>query len=244
VSAAFWVALQFLTCLPVPHRVPHTEQTLGWSVVMYPLVGLVIGLLLTLTAIGFNLAEKAALSAALVLALWVLITGGLHLDGLADCTDAWAGGLGSRERTLELMKDPHAGTMAVVALVLVLLVKFAALIHLMDNQVVLACLSAPVLGRTAIVVLLLTTPYVRPRGLGSELAAHLPQRPAIIATGAALLSTLYWLGPIPLLAAAGALLCLRRLMLQRLGGCTGDTLGASVEIVETVALAAAVFVVP
>ncbi|WP_162232572.1 adenosylcobinamide-GDP ribazoletransferase, partial [Methylogaea oryzae] len=98
----------------------------GRSLLAYPAVGLLIGVLLAVVH-GLSDAAPPAVSAALILLTWVLSTGALHLDGLADCADAWVGGHGSRERTLQILKDPHAGSVAVAVTVTVLLAKFAAL---------------------------------------------------------------------------------------------------------------------
>lgn len=230
---AFAIAVQFLTRLPVPQRVRHTPEALGWSVVFYPLVGLLIGGLLLL--FSRLLADAAPLlAAALVLTAWVALTGGLHLDGLADCADAWVGGHGDKARSLRIMKDPCSGPVAVAAVVLLLLVKFAALVGLAGHGL----LWAPVVGRAFVLVLLLTTPYVRPQGLGSPLAENLPRFAAGLAAGLALLGAGLALGGVPVLAASLVAASLRGSMLRRLGGCTGDTLGASVEIVEAVVLVA------
>jgi len=130
---AFWVALGFLTCLPVPRGLPHGGPTAGHSVVMYPLAGLVIGALCGIGAALFD-GVGEGLRAAIVVTLWVALTGGLHLDGLADWADAWAGGHGDRAKSLALLEDPHAGAMAAVALVLLLLVKFSALAEALGSQ--------------------------------------------------------------------------------------------------------------
>ena len=124
---AFALALQLLTRLPVPSssRPPRPEE-LGLSVLFFPVVGLLIGALLAGLHTVLWLVDPGVL-AALVLAMWVLLTGGLHLDGLADTADAWIGGQGHRDRTLAIMKDSRSGPIAIVAVVLVLLAKFAAL---------------------------------------------------------------------------------------------------------------------
>ncbi len=112
------------------------------------------------------------LHAALLLSLWVLLSGGLHLDGLADSADA-LGGFGDRERTLTIMKDPRSGPIAVVTLVLVLLLKFAAILALIESNHSIGLLLAPLIGRSAMLALFLGTPYVRAGGLGQALADHL-----------------------------------------------------------------------
>ena len=171
--------------------------------------------------------------------LWVALTGGLHLDGLADWADAWAGGRGDRAKSLALLEDPHAGAMAIVAVVLVLLVKFAALAEALGSQAYAPLILAPVLGRTAVTLVLLTTPYVRVGGLGSELVANLPRRAAIGSVGVAFAVCAFGLGVFATAGALATVYLLRRFMIAHLGGCTGDTLGATVEVVEAVILVTA-----
>lgn len=236
----FLIALQFLTRFPVRLKSVPEERDIGRSLLYYPLVGLLIGLLLA--ALAWALADAAPpLRAALLLAAWALASGALHLDGLADSADAWAGGLGSRERALAIMKDPYCGPAGVVALLLVLLLKFAALETLTARGDWLALALAPLLGRSALPALFLTTAYVRPGGLGEALARNLPRRAviALLLTVALGVASTGMNGLWPLLAALAAFALLRALMLRRLGGATGDTAGATVEIVEAVALVAA-----
>jgi cobalamin 5''-phosphate synthase/cobalamin synthase len=240
-TSAFWLALQFLTRLPIPQGIPFSPHALGWSVVMYPVVGLVIGAMLMASARLLN-GAGVSLSAALVLVVWVFVTGGLHLDGLADCADAWIGGQDSRERSLEIMKDPHAGAFAVIALLLLLLVKYAALTELLAAREYTPLLLGPAIARAAIPALLLTTPYIRKHGLGRPLVDYLPRGPAACAVGLSGIVALTVLGIWVVLAAAGVTWLLRTLMLQRLGGCTGDTLGASIEGVEAAVLTASALV--
>lgn len=231
----FWIALQFLTRLPVRLVGMPTPEQVGRSLLCYPLVGVVIGLLLL--AAGYLLeAAPVPLQAALLLSLWIALTGALHLDGLADSADAWMGGFGDRDRTLAIMKDPRSGPIAVVVLVLLLLLKFAALLALLEQGDHLALLLVPVLGRGALLALFLCTPYVRAGGLGEALAGHLPRSAAIAVLVATSLVCLVLGGVWVMLAAAGIFLCLRRMMLQRLGGTTGDTAGALLEVLECVVL--------
>ena len=175
----FIIALQFLTALPMRIADPPDAKATGNSLLYYPLVGLLIGILLA--GLAWLLSDAPALvAAALLLTVWVAVTGLLHLDGLADSADAWLGGLGDRERTLAIMKDPCCGPAGVVTLVQALLLKFAALAYLVPNGHWEILIVIPVLGRTAVVWLFLTTPYVRPHGLGGLLANHLPRRACIV----------------------------------------------------------------
>lgn len=236
-----FLALQFLTRVPMPVSSKTHGRDAGRSLLYYPLVGLLVGLLFA--ALYWLLADtNDGLTAALLLFVWVLTTGGLHLDGVADSADAWVGGLGDRERTLAIMKDPHCGPAAVVALVLVLVLKFAALQAVAVAADWRALILVPLLGRTVPVALFLTTPYVRAGGLGADLAQYPPHRAGawavVVAVGAAALIAHdrgVWL----LLTVAALFVLLRALMMRRLGGVTGDTAGATVEVVETATLVAA-----
>lgn len=237
---AFLLALQFLTCLPVSLKAAPNPADWGRSAVAYPVIGFLIGLLLTGLQQLVGHADEL-LQAALLTAIWALITGGLHLDGLADSADAWVGGRGDRERTLAIMKDPRSGPAGVSAIVLALLLKFAALAALAKAGAWPALLLAPVLGRSALLALLLTTSYVRPGGLGSALSAHLPRAAAGLILAVALAASLFLAGRqggFALAGAAIAWLALRQMMMHRLGGMTGDTMGAAVELTEVAVLVA------
>ena len=174
-----------------------------------------------------------------MLALWVILTGALHLDGLADCADAWMGGLGSKQRTMAIMKDPASGPIAVTVVVLLLLIKFAALAALLAHASLWLLLMAPFIARLSVLTLMLTTPYVRPQGLGEILSKHFPRQEAkmVVAVSAVIFLFLNFSRALPvLLVAILALLALRTMMMSRLKGCTGDTIGATVELVESVCL--------
>ncbi|SEQ23277.1 MULTISPECIES: adenosylcobinamide-GDP ribazoletransferase [Pseudomonas] len=229
----FLIALQFLTRLPVRlPGMPPPEKT-GESLLWYPMVGVLVGTILWL--LGSLLGQAApVLQAAIVLAVWVALTGALHLDGLADTADAWVGGFGDRERTLTIMKDPRSGPMAVVAVIIVLLLKFAALYVLLEHHQLDAVLLVPWLARVALPGLLLVTPYARPGGLGQVLVDHMPKRLLRLVLAAHVIAMLLVIREslIALLMAVLLFLWLRRAFMTRLGGTTGDTAGALVELLE------------
>ncbi|RLJ21532.1 adenosylcobinamide-GDP ribazoletransferase [bacterium endosymbiont of Escarpia laminata] len=237
----FFIALQFLTRLPSPRYPELTEQEIGRSLLHYPLVGLVIGILLLITT-WLTAGIDPMLSAALLLSLWTLVTGALHLDGLADSADAWIGGAGDRERTLAIMKDPYCGPAAVVILVLLLLIKFAALTVIIQQSDWSYLLLIPFIARAQLLLLFLTTSYVRKDGLGSVLVQHLPEKASLVVYGLTALLTLIgwgWDGITLLFTAIATLLLLQKMMLSRIDGTTGDTAGALVEICEAALLVAA-----
>lgn len=225
-----WIALQFLSSLPVSLPGMPAPREVGRSLLCYPLVGLLFGLLLWLASYLLQ-GTPAPLHAALLLTLWVLLSGALHLDGLADSADAWLGGFGDRERTLLIMKDPRSGPIAVVTLVLVLLLKFCALWVVVEQGIGAQLLLAPLIGRAAMLGLFLSTPYVRQGGLGQALAEHLPRQ----AVGWVLLGCVLFclvLGGWIVVLALAVFAWLRHLMCRRLGGTTGDTAGAMLELLE------------
>jgi len=204
------------------------------------LVGLLIGLLLSLIGwLGSNI--PVDINASFVLVVWVAMTGALHLDGLADSADAWIGGLDDRQKTLAIMKDPCSGPIGVVALILTLLLKFVALKSILLSQSWLSLTLVPVLGRTMLVLLFISTRYVRQNGLGSPLVEHLPRRAGLILVLLILVGIILvcgfreiWL----ILILVCLFIILRTIMLRRIGGTTGDTAGAVVEVSESVLLLA------
>ncbi len=249
-----WRALtlsgRFLTRWPFPAPADATLEDMARSSVFFPVIGLLLGCALggaAWLAQAFLPLQgvDVLLPALLLLGLWVWSTGALHLDGLADCADTWVGGLGSRERTLEIMKDPHIGAMGVVALVLALLGKLVALVVLLAADAGLALLALPLLARSSALWLLLTTPPARSSGLGAAAAAGLPRtwaRLAAILGGLLAMAPLAMLSPVAVIAGVGAAVLTfwawRASLVHRLGGHTGDGIGALIELTEVAALLA------
>jgi len=228
------IALQLLTRLPVPDTGPVNDRQIGQSLLFYPVVGLIIGGLLALTA-WITEGGSEGVRAVLLLVIWTLITGALHLDGLADSTDAWVGGYGDKEKTMAIMKDPYVGPAGVTIILLVLIAKYAALEALLSQANYVALILVPMLSRVMMPLLLLTTDYVRKNGMGSALAAHHPKCTSqwIIFSCAMLTLIVAGNNGLWLLATLTIVfLYLRRVMIQRIQGTTGDTLGAMVELSE------------
>ncbi|MCH7335009.1 adenosylcobinamide-GDP ribazoletransferase [Acinetobacter sp. NIPH 2699] len=229
----FWIALQFLTILPIKlKRIPDPKQN-AQSVLFYPLIGLLIGFILFGSSLLlFKL--PTILVASLILVLWIWLTGGLHLDGLADMADAWVGGFGDSERTLKIMKDPACGPIGVLSLVIVCLIKFAAIYVLLEQQLYTFLIVVPAIGRSVPLFLFLTTRYVRDNGLGRSITDFIPKKAAwfVFVIIISLLCAFKWQGVISLLTFILLLFYLRTKFMQRIGGITGDTVGAAIELVE------------
>ena len=245
----FFIALQFLTTIPVTlTKHPH-DKAMGRSALYYPLVGVIVGGLLggfVFLVTQLTAPASAPLIATLTLVLWVLITGGLHLDGLADSVDALMGGLGDRQKTLDIMKDPTSGPMGVVALILVLLVKFTAIWQLVAIHNWQALFIAPLIARASLVALFASTPYVRRNGLGAMICKHLPKPMSMIVLGgtcAVIVAIAGSSGLYCLLTSAGLFFFLRMAIMSRLDGTTGDTAGALVELIETSVLVTMIFAI-
>jgi adenosylcobinamide-GDP ribazoletransferase len=224
------IAIAFATRIPVQLGAVGPRE-LAESLVALPLVGFAIGAAsygaytLAAPALGDTIAAIATVSFS------ALITGGLHLDGLADWFDALGGGRGNRQRMLEIMRDSRIGAHGASALLLVLLAKVAALAELPGSLRLLALCAAPAISRLTAVWLLYSLPAAREDGLGRGMASELTRQHAWAACGGCALVT-FWLGPSliwPTLAAAVAVGWQAK---TRLGGVTGDVCGASVELAE------------
>ncbi|MBF0136422.1 MAG: adenosylcobinamide-GDP ribazoletransferase [Magnetococcales bacterium] len=242
VGRAWNLALGLLTRLPtaaVP--TPVSGVDLGRSVLFYPLAGLLVGVGMVGVAMATHFAG-VVMQSALVLVAWVALTGALHLDGLADWADAAVGGMGSRQRTLEIMKDPRSGPAAITVLTLLLILKWAALQTFLQQNFSSWWLLAvvPALGRAVLVALFRTTPYANPHGMAAEAAQHFPQMTANwVLLLIALLTTAiqpFPLGLLLLIVAGATFVVMRRIFMQRVQGFTGDMAGALCETTETTLL--------
>ncbi len=234
---SFLIALQFLTRIPIQLRDIPNEKETARSLLYYPLVGLLIGVFLFALNLSLTNADDM-LRAALILSAWVIITGALHLDGLADSADAWAGGFGDKTKTLTIMKDPYCGPVGVVTLLLVLLLKFSVIINLNHENAYLLII-VPVLARASVLWAFLSIPYAKKQGLGAAFTRHLSRRNnTVLLLGIAfiVLITVGWHGVILLISLSMVFYFLKYLVMKRIGGITGDTLGAQIEIIETVLL--------
>jgi adenosylcobinamide-GDP ribazoletransferase len=234
-------ALGLLTVFPIPAPRGDTDSP-GRAMAYYPLVGAVIGgILAGVTALldwSGLLETTPLLCAAIVLAVWGGLTGGLHLDGWADCCDALFVPV-DRERRLEIMKDPRLGGFGATGLVMLLLVKFAALQGIMARpHALLMLVAVAVVARWGAVVAAYAYPTARPGGMGDHFRRGLNWLTLLVATIIALAATapLLLSGTVVWAAVVIACLLLALPARARLGGLTGDVYGAIIELGETLAL--------
>ena len=233
----FFIALQFLTRIPVSLSSTPSPKQIGQSTLYYPAIGLVIGIILII--LDATLSDtNDLLRAAIILTTWIFITGVLHLDGLADSADALVGGFGNKEKTLSIMKDPNCGPVAVVTLIAILLLKFTALVTLSSVES-LVLLLTPIIARCTVLLLFLTTPYVQKEGIAQILIAQFPVKASIwvlIFTVAIIILLLKTEAIMLIASTCLVVFLLRSLMMKRLGGMTGDTVGATIVITEATLL--------
>jgi adenosylcobinamide-GDP ribazoletransferase len=232
----FVVACRYLTVLPLPRS--GGAGSLGDAAGWFPAVGAVIGVCLAVAAVVTDLVLPPAVGAVLVVALWVALTGALHLDGLADTLDGLGAGW-TPQQALAIMGDVRLGAYGVTGIVLVLGAKLASVATLPEPILWRAVVVAPMLGRLAPLLLVRLSDPARPDGTGLAFARAL-RTPALVAASAvAALGALALAGAWALLllaATAGAAWAAARHLTRRLGGFTGDTLGALVEVTETLVL--------
>ncbi len=235
-------ALGLLTRLPLPAAAWHEDRA-GRALRCFPAAGLLLGLALAVLQLAAGwLWQTPLLVAAVTVAGWVLLTGALHLDGLADTTDAWLGAHRAPERALRILQDPASGPGAVIALVLVLGLKTAALHALLPAggaYVASALVLAVVLARVGAMGLFATLPYLRPDGLGSAMAAQASPAALARVAGVSALLVVALTGGVGGWAVIAALVSTALLVLgarRWLGGFTGDLVGAQIELTELAVL--------
>ena len=229
------IAFGLMTTLPVKLPDDWSAGDSGRASAWYPFVGLAIGALTWLAWQGAGMIFPPYVAGALTLMVWVVLTGGLHLDGLADCCD---GLLASTpvERRLEIMKDPHIGAFGVIGLIVVLFLKAAALTSLPSGSGILLAAS---LSRWCILAAGML-PLARPSGMGADFKSGF--RRSFVLWGAVIpLAIALLMGPRGILAALAGIVAAALVSWfarARIGGVTGDVFGMVVEIVETATLLA------
>jgi adenosylcobinamide-GDP ribazoletransferase len=242
---SFFAALTFLTPVRAPQAWTGGERGLRGAAASFPIVGVLIGAVAAAVTFGVD-HILPALPATVIVVLWLVASSaGLHLDGLADTAD----GLFSsrpRERVLEIMRDSHIGTMGVIALVGVLLLKVALLSSIGGPDRWRLVLLAPIAGRCALLLVMAVFPYARGEGgLGTIFRVQGREAALLAIWAVVVLVAAGWLcASYRGLAIAGASLAGSLLLgwyvHRRIGGYTGDTLGATSELIEVLPFLVAV----
>jgi adenosylcobinamide-GDP ribazoletransferase len=228
-------ALGFLTVLPLPARWLGGEEELGRSLAWFPLVGALIGIAAALLDLGLGMILPPTVVSVITVLAMLSASGGLHMDGLADTADGFFSSR-SPERMLEIMRDSRSGPMGVMAICGVLLLKVTALAAVPSPLRPAAIMLMPLAGRTALTVSLTLLPYARSEG--GLAGVFRPSRFQGLLAVALLTFGAWLLQGTPGLATAAACLAVMLLLVawskRKIGGFTGDTLGATCEVTELV----------
>lgn len=236
---SFLVGLQFLTRIRIVRQTVWTAEDFGRSTRFFPLVGLVLGICYALAAwILVSVLGMRVLTAALLLILPLLLTGGLHADGFMDTADGVFSGR-ERERKLEIMKDSRVGSFGVVAFVLLMFLQFALLLDMSPPLLVPVFFVMPIIGRMAMVLAVSCFPYARADGMGKTFADMADRGTVAIAavTTSVLVIPIGLLATLALVLGIVFALLFCRWMTAILGGVTGDVYGAATVLTETIVLA-------
>lgn len=253
-------AIGLLTRIPIRLQVAYDEQLFRRSVVYYPLAGLIVGLIVACCGWGLSSVLPTGIAAVLTVAIWIYVTGGLHMDGLMDTADGLFSNR-SRERMLDIMRDSRVGAMGVVAGVLQIAIKIALMVELFnhaDGVMAGAIICAAIGSRAWMAAAIAWWPYARGEasGMGSPYQGVQTRHAVASLAASSVLQLAVMLVLVQasvmslaaaLLASAGFLFIIMALgtwlasrIARKLGGLTGDTYGAMCELVETSLLLAAV----
>lgn len=224
--------LQFLTKLPLPFKIDAKEEDFSKGIVYFPIVGLVIGALMAGLYIGLSAITNIMIASVLVIVFEIFITGGLHLDGLADSFD----GLYSyrdKDRMLEIMKDSRVGTNGVLILIVNIVLKMVLLISIDPEMVPTLLLLMPVVSRLMVVLLSAISKYARNNGMGGFFIGKTTKLQLVITIILVLVMHLIYLEGLFLLGMIIILTLIYRYhVYSKIDGITGDVLGAVVEMSE------------
>ncbi|MBI9043200.1 MAG: adenosylcobinamide-GDP ribazoletransferase [Anaerolineaceae bacterium] len=232
----FLIAISFLTIIPVSRNLDYKKGDLGRSAVWFPFIGVLIGGIAALTFWLTSLVLSDLLAAFLSVLIWIFLTGGLHLDGLGDCCDALLSSL-SRERRLEILKDPRMGAFGTLGLILAVIFKVLLLADLVSFKGFLLIPFAAGMARWIVILLAKTSPP-NEDGLSNDFSSRIQVGAMLIALLPLVSLTIF----IPWPALAGSILALlgliviRQAALKTLELINGDVMGLVIEVSELLIL--------
>jgi len=237
----FITGFQFLTRIPIKAQTQWSPNSFSQSVKYFPLIGGIIGLILAGIVYGaqglLGVKIPMHLLAIGLILFEIILTGGLHCDGLMDTIDGVFSGK-PREKMLEIMKDSRVGAFGAMSFCLLIFVKYSLLMDMDPKLLPLAVLVMPIVGRTAVVIPITLYPYARPEGLGKAFyqSSH---KYTLYVAGILAALLLIPLGKIVIVSGVigiGFAFLLSEYVSKRLGGLTGDVYGATIELTEIVTL--------
>ena len=235
--ATLVLALRYLTIAPIPAGAHVAPTILGRAAPWFPLIGLALGLIVAAGERVVGVVFPSPLDALLAVTLWKLLTGGLHLDGLADCLDGLVGR--DADDRLRIMRDSRIGAFGAIGLILFLLLEVAAVSELVPAARWRTLVAAPALARAMPPLVSWVFPPATPLGQGAMFRLGLTRTRVVAAVALGVVIVLAALGLAGLLVVGLAVvsgLGLGQFFTQRLGGVTGDVLGAVIETAELIVL--------
>ena len=231
------LAVRYLTILPLSRRSHAGLEDLGRAAPWFPVVGAALGLVLAAVDALTVRVFPPLLAALLTVTVWKLLTGGLHLDGLADCLDGLAGRDPAERRAI--MSDSRIGAFGAIGLIFFLMLESAAVSELPHGARWRALVAAPGIARATPALLGRLFRSARAGGQGALFSAGLGRAAAPAALGVALavaVAVLGWLGAVAFAVGVASAMAIGTLLARRLDGVTGDVLGAGVELAELAVL--------
>lgn len=234
---SFLIALQFLTIFPVKIKSEIKNEGFGSSLLYFPVVGLAVGFVLSSVAMLFSFLP-VLIKSALILIASALISGGMHLDGFADTCDGFCGNK-PKEKILEIMRDSRIGAMGAIGLILLLLLKFSLIVNLQGVILWKALVEMAVFSRWSQVLACGITHFARQEGKAKYFIEHSDKKNLIMGglfTAALFLLMAKLKGAFLFMLPFLCVLLFIRYIKRRIGGMTGDTIGAISEIAEVAVL--------
>jgi len=234
--------LQFMTTIPVKMRLNVTDEDFGKGLIFAPLIGLLIGGILAASYYCLNLLFPIYITAILIIIIYIILTGGIHLDGLGDTFDGLFSNR-SKERMLEIMRDSRVGTNGVLAIASIFLLNIALITAINPSNIIYAIILFPVGGRVGSIVGAGASKYARSgEGLGKSFIDHCGVKEILIGlviSGCIFFGVAGIKGLLLLFIVAISSYILIKFFSRKIGGSTGDILGAVCEINQTIFLIAA-----
>ena len=230
----FFGAIRFFTRLPVPAWVGHSSEALERSSRYFPAVGLIVGGFAALTFFLTSFIWPITLSVLAAMAITLYITGAFHEDGWSDMVDGFGGGW-EKQQILAIMKDSRIGSFGAVALIILLLAKFCALVAMEPRMLPLVLIAGHTFSRLCATAVLSALVYVRDEGKSKPLSTHISPGSLVFAALTALLPLILLPArqvAVGVVFACLATLWLARMFKRRIGGYTGDCLGATQQFSE------------
>ncbi len=233
----FITGLQFLTRIHLVRETKWSSESFGHSVKYFPAVGAVLGLLYALIAVFGQTYLPTHMQAVIIVAAGIILTGGLHCDGLMDTADGLFSGR-DRERMLDIMKDSRVGANGVVAILLLILFKWSIILDTDSKQLPYLLFAMPIIGRLAMVMSITLFPYARQEGIGKLFTQYTEKSSLTVACLFTILLLLMldkhiWIASVLSICFA---FIFNNYAVKKLGGLTGDIYGATAELTEAVYL--------